>query len=160
MCPSVADDSMSPPGGAMIQSSAIIKHHKDTAKVFYKRFERKKQRINSCIIKHYVNTSVVLLWKLRWKLIGASLDLLMSHLGSMAKEIMSTQSVQISGQLFPRKLHPKISVRKEWLAAILVYPPSFYTFCCQCLTGSRMSRPGCSRLLSLCKHTRCIGVCH
>lgn len=52
------------------------------------------------------------------------------------------------------------TAREKWLAEILVYPPSFYTLCCQCLTGSWLSRPGCFCLLSsLSVHKRGIWEC-
>ena len=108
--------------------------------------------------------------------------------------LISAQSIQITGQLFPRKLEPKISscctrarererereraserereresewkraAREKWLAESLVYPPSFYTLCCQCLTGSWLSRPNCFYPLYLSAHTRsyqrvCTCVC-
>lgn len=46
------------------------------------------------------------------------------------------------------------------MTEILVYPPSFYTLCCQCLTGSWLSRPSCFFLLtSPSTHTLRVCVC-
>lgn len=52
-----------------------------------------------------------------------------------------------NGQLFPRILQPRIlgcgteeRERNDW-QRILFTPPSFRTLCCQCLTGSWLSRP-------------------
>ena len=58
----------------------------------------------------------------------------------------------------------KRAAREKWLAESLVYPPSFYTLCCQCLTGSWLSRPNCFYPLYLSAHTRsyqrvCTCVC-
>lgn len=117
-----------------------------------------------------------LLWRQNWgRVRDASCDQLLSSFDLWYSASSKTaacnqvvirifaQSIQITGQLFPRKPEPKISscstvpererekrgtAREKWLAEILVYPTSLYTLCCQCLTGSWLSRPRCFYLLT------------
>lgn len=69
------------------------------------------------------------------------------------------QSIQITGQLFPRKLVPKISSRytrdreRNSQKEMACRDSCFYTLCFQCLTGSWLGRPSCSCFLSECLHT-------
>lgn len=75
------------------------------------------------------------------------------------------QSIQITGQLFPRKLVPKISSRytrdreRNSQKEMACRDSCFYTLCYQCLTGSWLGRPSCSCFLSECLHTHTHVIC-
>lgn len=145
-----------------------------TGSIKYKKQKQKKICINRHIIKYYVITEHILIHGVametgfgKWAMLPLIQVLLLwpliaSHYSNCClwqghhphiRTVHPNNRTAVSKET--RSKNIKLSYQKERernsqreMTEILVYPPSFYTFCCQCLTGSWLSRPSCFFLLT------------